>query len=283
MRITEEQERALGELECVRLSSDDSHLRTVDSFENYKNSNVVDALKCDGFAEDEARSITYYLIRDKDKHIFFFFALKCGSLYDEFIEGEQLQGLRTTYAKIVALLQSEKTTPEEKEIWSLLLEKTRAKKKLKKEEIARLKSKPLDGDSMNLLLGSEEKNVGRTFSGIELVYFCANDEMRELWKQKFAFNQKIGAVVFWTFVVPKVLEARELVGCEYLYLFAADNTADKTLVNYYRSNLFFSDETEHKTAIPLYDFACTFMYLRTKDLEESQKRFFNDFNREDAV
>ena len=70
---------------------------------------------------------------------------------------------------------------------------------------------------------------------------------------------------------------RKIAGCEYLFLFAAV-TPDELLVNYYRSNLGFRDSNEHGTAIPLYDYACKFMYQELKDIEIRREAFYADFN-----
>lgn len=138
-------------------------------------------------------------------------------------------------------------------------------------------------DSIEKLFSSDVKNVGKTFPAIEIVHFCANEDHRDLWKA-FGFDQKIGVVVFWQFIVPIVGEVMKHVGCEYLFLFAADMTEDEELINYYRVNMNFRDKVEHEVAIPLYDFACKFMYQETKDLLKGREKFFNSFNREeDAV
>lgn len=96
--------------------------------------------------------------------------------------------------------------------------------------------------------------------------------------EKFNIKQKLGAVVFWHFLVPKICELRKIAGCEYLFLFAADLTPDELLVNYYRANLGFKDSNEYGTAIPLYDYACKFMYQELKDIEERREAFYADFN-----
>lgn len=94
----------------------------------------------------------------------------------------------------------------------------------------------------------------------------------------------MGTVIFWHFLVPKICELRTIVGCEYLFLFAADLTPDEFLVNYYKSNLGFKDSNEHSTAIPLYDYACKFMYQELKDIEKRRLDFYADFNpEEDAI
>ena len=108
-------------------------------------------------------------------------------------------------------------------------------------------------------------------------HFCANDNYRPSW-EKLNINQKMGTVVFWHFLIPKICELRKIVGCEYLFLFAADLTPDELLVNYYKSNLGFKDSNEYGTAIPLYDYACKFMHQELKDIEERRNNFYLEFN-----
>lgn len=121
------------------------------------------------------------------------------------------------------------------------------------------------------------KRVGKTFAGVEIVHFCANDNYRPSW-EKLNIKQKMGTVVFWHFLIPKICELRKIVGCEYLFLFAADLTPDELLVNYYKSNLGFKDSNEYGTAIPLYDYACKFMHQELKDIEERRNNFYLEFN-----
>ena len=82
---------------------------------------------------------------------------------------------------------------------------------------------------------------------------------------------------FWQFLIPKIFELRKIVGCEYLFLFAADLTPDEILINYYKSNLGFTDSNEHGTAIPFYDNGCKFLYQELKNIEE-RALFYNEFN-----
>lgn len=88
----------------------------------------------------------------------------------------------------------------------------------------------------------------------------------------------MGVVVFWKFVVNEVLEAMKHVGCQYLFLFAADKTDDEELVAYYRDNLFFKEAVDVATAKPIYDLTCKFMYQETRNLLSEQIYFFDHYN-----
>lgn len=120
-------------------------------------------------------------------------------------------------------------------------------------------------------------HVGSTFSGIELVHFCTNEDTRSYWKEEIE-GQKLGVVVFWNFVVREVLETMKHVGCQYLFLFAADKTDDEELVTYYRDSLYFKEAVDVSTAKPIYDLTCKFMYQETCKLRSEQQYFFDHYN-----
>lgn len=165
---------------------------------------------------------------------------------------------------------------------SLLMEGLRSKKGIQRQTVTDvLRSNHIDID-INKLFSKHQLSVGKSFSGVELMHFCANDEYRTIWP--LIDIKPLGAVVFWQFVVPIVLDTIKLVGCEYLYLFAADLTEDELLVRYYSEYLGFAEKAEHQVAMPLYDLACKFMYQETKDLLCRRNTFFETFNPdEDAV
>lgn len=283
MKITDKQRAVLSTLCCERLSSNEKNLRSIGCFCNNRNSCIVDTLLGEAYEEDECGAVAYYLVKNNEDDILFFFSLKCGLLYDEFIEGERLRSLQAFYDYISRTMSDDEIGEEEKSVLGSLLEKTRTKKGLKKTDVAKILHKSSETTTIEEMFDGGVKNVGKTFPGIEIVHFCANDSNREKWDQ-YAFDQKIGVVVFWHFIIPVVQKAMEHVGCEYLFLFAADMTEDEELVNYYKTNMNFRDTIEHGTAMPLYDFACKFMYQETKGLVAARDNFFNSFNRdEDAV
>jgi len=279
MQITEEQKRILDSFTCERLSSNPDNLRGVENFCNLRNGSLEHTLKDTAYAEDEANHIAYYLIKDADGNILFYFSLKCGMLYDSVDQEEQLRKLNDLYRLLVELENDSSSTAEEKLTINSILESIRTRKGLVKEDLAKISR-----TKKNQLLEELEKEptdhlkrVGKTFAGIEIVHFCANDACRTHWDE-FHFQQKMGAVIFWHFVVPKICEAKKLIGCQYLFLFAADLTPDELLINYYETFLGFRSSNERGTAIPFYDYACKFMYQEINGIEERRERFYRDFN-----
>lgn len=279
MQITEEQQQVLNSLVCERLSSNENNLRLVDTFCNVRNGSLEHTLKNEAYEEDEAGNIAYYLIKDKDENILFYFSIKCGILYDLFGEEEKLRKINDLFLFLVELEKDPSSTKEDKETIASILESIRTRKGLVKKELSKISHIKKSQIIEDLAKESEDnlKRVGKTFAGVEIVHFCANDNYRPSW-EKLNIKQKMGTVVFWHFLIPKICELRKIVGCEYLFLFAADLTPDELLVNYYKSNLGFKDSNEYGTAIPLYDYACKFMHQELKDIEERRNNFYLEFN-----
>lgn len=287
MRITDKQQELLDSLVCERLSSRNENLRLVGCFCNARNDKLEHILKGEACEEDEAGNIAYYLIKNKDGRILFYFSLKCGMLYDKYSEGEKLHKLYELSRYFAVLLQDTSLTETDRKTIGSLLENMRIGQGLMKNDLARIPSIKKNQLIKDLERETEDnlKRVGKTFAGVEIVHFCANDdaECRYFWKAS-GIGQKLGAVVFWHFIVPKICELRKIAGCEYVFLFAADKTPDELLVNYYRANLQFRYSNEHGTAIPLFDYGCKFMYQGLSDIEERRKSFYDDFNPdEDAI
>lgn len=279
MQITEEQQQILNSLVCERLSSNENNLRLVNTFCNVRNGSLEHTLKNEAYEEDEAGNIAYYLIKDKDENILFYFSIKCGILYDLFGEEEKLRKINDLFHFLVELEKDPSSTKEDKETIASILESIRTRKGLVKKELSKISHIKKNQIIEDLAKESEDnlKRVGKTFAGVEIVHFCANDNYRPFW-EKLNIKQKMGTVVFWHFLIPKICELRKIVGCEYLFLFAADLTPDELLVNYYKSNLGFKDSNEYGTAIPLYDYACKFMHQELKDIEERRNNFYLEFN-----
>ncbi len=110
-----------------------------------------------------------------------------------------------------------------------------------------------------------------------LVHFCTNDNTKAVWKS-YELGHSLGEVIFGKKIVPKFFEVQNIVGCEYAFLFAADLSEDRTLINYYDVILKFEIDTEEGTNKPLYDFTCAFMCQKLSVMKENQESYFNNFN-----
>lgn len=281
MRITEEQQRVLDGLRCERLSKDEMNLRRVDDFVNYTNDSIAGVLRNEAYGEDEKGSVAYYVVKDEQGEMLFFFSLKNGMLYDQHLDEKTINLLKKLYEYLDELDADAELSDDDRVVIEAVKEKVRSRKGLTKAELERLPKKNAQIlEDLEQELNKNITHVGKTYSGLELVHFCANNSTDELW-EGLGLPQPRGAVVFWHFLVPIVLKVRELVGCEYLFLFAADLSEFHTLLDYYQNLMGFVDEGERATAKPLYDLSCKFMYQEAESLEARRREFFENFNSEE--
>ena len=282
MRITAEQQKIVDSLKCERLSDNLDNIRLVEDFVNSRNDSIAQTLRNEAFHEDEDNIVAYYVVKDSSNNILFYFSLKCGQLYDEFIEGEGLKMLNKFYQLVVTRQKDENISEADRKELEQIVELLRTKKGVQRKQVAKVLNKNTNDIDFDKLFRPGQHNVGKTYSGVELMHFCANDQYHSDWALKDI--KPLGAVIFWQFIVPQVINIMEIVGCEYLFLFAADLTDDEYLVNYYREHLGFTDRIEHIAAMPLYDLNCKFMFQKTVDLKERRRQFFENFNLdEDAI
>ena len=278
MRITPEQLEVLERLQCQRLSSDSQNMYEVENFSNNINDDIAQTLRNEAFEEDESNSIAYYVIKHPNGNILFFFSLKCGLLFDHFINPDLLQQLQKLAKDLNDISDDNSLTLQQKRDITDVMEKIRANKGVTIEDIHKLRQQKLDIlEELEKEFNSDIARVGKTFSGIELVHFCSNTDADDLW-ENLELPQLRGTIIFWRFVVPKILEAIKYVGCQYLFLFAADRSKDEKLVRYYEDQLNFLRPDELATAKPFYDFTCKFMCHEISSLEEERDSFFDNFN-----
>lgn len=284
MKITEAQNNLLDGLLCHRLSSNEEHRNLVFSFENQRNPNLVDSLQGTAWNEDEEGSTAYYIIKNIDGVPLFFFSLKCGALYQH-LDEEQIKERKKAYTLAKRLISNPRNK-EEEELAAIMLEQFRAGKDLSDEEVKRFIYEKTNRKNrlLSYLYGDKSKDpnkhiirVSNTHSGVELVHFCSNDKAKVIWKN-YNLPHSIGKVVFWRYIVPIIQEVRKVVGCKYLFLFAADGTEDETLINYYNVELKLSRPNNIGTSKPIYDFNCVFMCSEIADLLKYRDEFFLNFN-----
>ena len=280
-RITEQQVKILESFSVERLSSSDINLQLVGSFSNPKSDSLTNKIQSDAFEEDESGAVAYYVIKNKaDGDIVFYFSLKCGQLYDKLIEKEQHRLIKNLFQYFDEIEKEESTSDEDRRLIKEIRESVRTSKGISKADLDKIQKKDNKAvtDIENVFTENLQR-VGQTFAGVEIVQFCSNENYREFF-DSLGFFPHFGAVVFWRFLVPIVLEVRKYIGCQYLFLFAADTSDDESLIRYYRT-LHFTDVGQHGAVIPLYDWTCRFMYQEIAGLSEGKEEFFNDFNRDE--
>lgn len=271
MKITSDQLAILDSFDATRLKEDETLLRDVCSFKNPKNENLVEYLVGDAFDDDDKNRCACYVVRDSDGEILCYFSIKCGLLYSEFEELKKFEKFKNHKIKLMELEQRS-NDPQVRGY----IEEIRRKLREAKEDIEKLLGK---FDSL-----PPNKQVAKSFPSVELTHFCVNESYREKW-QTYGFSTKnrIGATIFWHVIVRLVENIRNLTGCEYLYLFAADATSDLHLVNHYKNMMGLREEMTMSALQPIYDFNCTFLCTDIDSLLIAREDFYNDFNVSDDL
>lgn len=266
MKITPDQIAILDSFRITRLKEDDSLLRNVGAFENSKNENLVEYLVGDAFDDDDKNRCACYVVQDRDGEILCYFSIKCGLLYSEFEELKKFEKFKNHKIKLMELEQrSDDCRVQE------YIEEIRKKLKEAKNDIEKLLGK-FDSIPPN-------KQVAKSFPSVELTHFCVNETYRKKWQTYgFSARNRIGSTMFWHVIVGIVEKIRSLTGCEYLYLFAADDTPDRHLVNHYKNMMGLREEMAMSALQPIYDFNCTFLCAAIDSLLNARDEFYKDFN-----
>lgn len=275
--MTEIENRLHSILHCERLSSNIENFRLVDAFTNSRNDSLASALKNEAYDDDENGVVAYYVIKNTEGQIVFFFSLKTGLLYDQHIDEKTIKLMKKVNDFVQENLKSAEATDAQIRALNKFIEKIRSHKGITKEDLDSLPNKNNTLlDDLQQELNNNITHVGKTYSAVELVHFCANDDTRDWWEE-LDVPYSLGIIIFWMFIVPIILDTRKLIGVQYLFLFAADLSDDRDLIKYYQDNLMFTLDEDRATVKPLYDLSCKFMYQETVNLSAQRDGFFDNF------
>ena len=123
------------------------------------------------------------------------------------------------------------------------------------------------------VIGGQETTLAQLFKGRQNTV----DDVKGLWAS-YGLPKRMGETLFWQCVVDKIEEICKRVGCQYLYLFAADNKPDGNLVSYYNTRLHFEKDFDLNANKPHFDFKCRFMCQEIEVLRQNKAHFFEHFN-----
>lgn len=279
-RITGEQQAYLNSLECRRISKHELNKVAIAKFRNARNPNLPYALK-NGWSEDKKDKVAYYIVKEpgEEGEPLLFFSLKCGEIDVPFNQEKLRSALENSEALLSAACGTDapdwaKEIVEKRKVDGVLPER-----KLM-EFYRRHRRNQQKWSLYTQEIRLEGENIVRTkqtLAGVELVHFCVHTPAVEKWKEMGMGPRSIGKTMFWKFVVPVIKKIRELVGCEYIYLFAADNKKSGRLVNYYKE-LGFEIREDLSVSKPEYDFCCFFMCQKVTALRNRQNAFFRRYN-----
>lgn len=283
--ITEEQKSVLDTLVVERLSSNPANKALIAGIQNIRNNQLVTKLLLpQTWKEDADNVVAYYLVKTKTGRVLSFFALRCGEVFRSV--DEELIRAAEEYKRDIQVIKDPASSPEEwkKSRQNLLNASANGWSLDRIEEYS--KKALFRKKDLSLDKNIDNHHVAEAYSSIELAIFCNNDdkEVKEEW-DSYGILHRRGVVCFWYIIMPRIEKMMKYVGCEYLYLFAADDDPDGTLVNHYKAQMYFQSPVKLGANKPSYDYACVFLCQKINELIKQKKEFFNNFNEDisDAI
>lgn len=244
MEITSEQIDLLNSFRCERLSDNMLSTQWISQMENERGSQLIRYLQERGEKEDSEGITAFYIIRNAENLPLAFFSLKCGLLFSPSIIDDILDNVDKNQDFIDALDRGrDEGDPDSETLFEwidslaiknntsteVMVRKLKLQAVLMKKRALFYKRRYQDDEKTE-----ENKPIYRvhtTFPGIEIVHFCTNSNAKVFW-ESLEINHPMGEVLFWRFILSRIEEAKKIVGCQYAYLFAADSSEDRTLINY---------------------------------------------------
>lgn len=290
MEIRDDQRRILESFICERISGNEQSEECIKNFVSERGKLLVSYLQKHGLEEDSSGITAFYIVRNSGNLPLAFFSLKCGELFSPFYVEELTRNIDYVNKKINIISQPiDFDDVESMAIYSEILDIV-AKKNCSVDDARKIKQTSLKCEKKIFIERKSayhadkktEENmpiirVDHTYSGIEIVQFCIDDAAVYYWEQ-LRLHHTMGEVIFWYFIVPILEQVQKVIGCQYAYLFAADSTDDRTLVNYYKVTLKFIKPIGIGTVKPEYDYRCEFLAQEINKLLEHRKLFFENFN-----
>lgn len=222
-----------------------------------------------------------YLIKDDEGFLVAFFSVKCGLLYDSH-EYEKLKGDELEFVNLV-VEQYEMNLPDKGDIIQAYYDCYDQIADERKDKLMEIAFQRYD-DSEEVRTskdGSSIKRVHETFSAIEIAHFCKNDCYE--YNIDNMMGVSLGSGLFWEKIIPKIKEAISIVGCKYLYLFAADNSdyeKVRSLVRYYKDDFKFDEIQDLMIIKPDYDRKCQAMIQDVLEIERDGIAFWARYKKD---
>lgn len=216
-----------------------------------------------------------YLIKDDKGFLVAFFSVKCGLLYDRH-EYEKLKGDELEFVNLM-VEQYEMNLPDNRDTIQAYYDYFDQIEDERKDKLMEIALQRYD-DSEEVRTskdGSSIKRVHETFSAIEIAHFCKNDCYE--YNIDNMMGVSLGSGLFWEKIIPKIKEAISIVGCKYLYLFAADNSdyeKVRSLVRYYKDDFKFDEIQDLMIIKPDYDRKCQAMIQDVLEIERDGIAFW---------
>lgn len=283
-KITKAQNKYLASLNCRRITNDPSFEEPIAKFRNWDNTELPNALRraWEDIREGKDKGdVAHYIITDPDNEPMLFFSLKCGELYCPMFR----EKVATEFRKAKTIYETLRNGAGPR--WAMEeIERRKQDGVLPEQELTKIQDNYLnrryDYQSLESEMMTEHNDLvnraRKVYSGVEIVYFCKHEPADFIWQKAGMEAQSMGKTLFWHFIIPLIQKISSFVGCEYVYLFAADSSRKRELINFYEKLSFFEPKYISTTK-PQYDFGCAFMCQQLKRLDVKKRSFFYNYNK----
>ncbi|SEJ96030.1 hypothetical protein SAMN05660742_12920 [Propionispira arboris] len=219
---------------------------------------LVNYLQNDAWKHDEDGKTKVYLIKDSKDEIAFYFSLKCGLLYKKEMELDQE---KEYYVDSIYKIMENTTDTSQHELDGLYTDVLATFDVKGATELFNIARSRLEAKKDQERDPSKTTHVAECYPAIELMHYCKNTSYKG-----YKYTEvPLGFVLFWEVVVPQICRITETIGCEYVYLFAADKSdrSHHRLVDHYRNAYKFDSMTDAVVLKSDYETDC---YTLTQDI-----------------
>lgn len=260
---------------CEEITSSEHNLKIIQGFSGgEKGKGLENYLKNYAWEASKAGRSRVYLIKKKETgELLAYYSIKCGMLYSP-LYSEQIQGEDRDFFELI--LDAMRDNDEN------LLADYKASGMCTLEEFKKLYDEAkriIDADKDSGEGIHTSYDVAATYPAIEIENLCRNFAVESHGKIPFGF------LVFIACIIPQITDIAQNVGCEYIYIYAADQKADESekqdkkggqsLVSYYKTNFGFHDAEALHFIRPRYDYRCYEMVQSVQEAIEFSKSIWN--------
>lgn len=240
--------------------------------------NIIEIFVSDEYLQDDAKGhLASFVVLAPTDLPMAFFSLRCGELFEKSTQYKMMLSHNACVA-LDFLMNNQTVTKEQYDEAMSHIQKARDEG-LSIDDFEELPSKKGSLKEDELLEADKDiTRVHKVHPAIEIKLFGINESARSYWKSLgLPEDKKMGETLFWTKVLEKIRQIMSVVGCEYVYLFAADNEAEGELVQYYRVRLNFASNAKMSANKPRFDYQSQFLFQSVKNLFDKQRQFFENF------
>lgn len=282
MALTQEQANLFASFEVRRAREiEPSVLRAMKGpmVNGTEDDNIIDLFVSNKYLQDDLNGyLASFVVLAPNGLPMLFFSLRCGELFERVNPAKMLSGSRF-FDEIKSCMNNSQLSDEQKRNEIMLIADRMQREGLTIDDVMELTSKQqsIKADE-ELEVDKDLNHVSEVYPAIEIKFLGKNTVADSYWKSLgLPVDKKMGETLFWTKVVDAIGQVMSMVGCEYVYLFAADNEAEGELVQYYRVRLNFGSNSKMSANKPHFDFQSQFLFQSVNDLFSAQKTFMENF------